>query len=705
MPELPFTRLRQLSSGSVISVRSGEEITCPGFYIIVSGHVLVRYRFEDQICTVLQLEQGESFVISSADTMASYQVVVPSSGFAVSLERHDITENNGALIETILEPLHLRLHRFSMLCSGLRQLAEDIPAKLVQEISDASEYLVLDPYEVLLCEGDPADSVFLLLQGRLRVFVGEGDSASEVGNVERGEIFGEMAILSDEPRSASISAMRHSEIARFSKANFSRLIREYPSLSKLLNGLLIQRIKSQNQRVRNRQKSPNRLLLAVLPEAAAFLEEVVDDLVPEGRVVREQDGHVHFDMRGGVLNPARLNELFDRIEQDERKCYYPCSCGRREWLDLVLPRADEIWLFLDPEGDPEGARHAIASFVNTPAWETSKKVLVFLHQTLKHTKGTKHWLDALKPDQHFHIRVSEATDKARLRRYLLDQSLGLVLGGGGARGFAHIGIVKAFDSAGLKFDWFGGTSIGAVMAAWLGQGLAPDEIVPAIRKFFVDINPLGDYTLPLVSLSRSARLDRLLKEGMGLGDIEDMPLPFFCISSDLSVAEERVHQRGTLWRAVRASIAIPGIIAPVIQDNHFLVDGALLNNLPVDHMASFNSGPVIAIDVSDHEPLFTDEVYVPSFGEYVWRKVRGKTPKIPTILETLSRSTTLASSSRANKNKYAADFYLKPDLTQFASLEFKSAEVIIEAGYQAGMRALDKELAGIKNLRNGKGFP
>ena len=333
-----------------------------------------------------------------------------------------------------------------------------------------------------------------------------------------------------------------------------------------------------------------------------------------------------------------------------------------------------------------------------------KKVLVFLHQILKHNKGTKHWLDALKPDQHFHIRVSEATDKARLRRYLLDQSLGLVLGGGGARGFAHIGIVKAFDSAGLKFDWYGGTSIGAVMAAWLGQGLAPDEIVPAIRKFFVDINPLGDYTLPLVSLSRSARLDRLLKEGMGLGDIEDMPLPFFCISSDLSVAEERVHQRGTLWRAVRASIAIPGVIAPVIQDNHFLVDGALLNNLPVDHMEFFNSGPVIAIDVSDHEPLFTDEVYVPSFTEYVWRKVRGETPKIPTILETLSRSTTLASSSRANKNKSAADFYLKPDLTQFGSLEFKSAEVIIEAGYQAGMRALDKELAGIKNLSNGKGF-
>ena len=112
-------------------------------------------------------------------------------------------------------------------------------------------------------------------------------------------------------------------------------------------------------------------------------------------------------------------------------------------------------------------------------------------------------------------------------------------------------------------------------------------------------------------------------------------------------------------------------------------------------MAAFNSGPVVAIDVSDHEPLFADEAHIPSFAEYLWRKIRGKTPQVPTILETLSRSTTLAGSSRANVNKSAADIYLKPDLTQFGGLEFKSAEAIIEAGYKAGLSALGNELSGI----------
>tara|TARA_B100000686_G_scaffold340914_1_gene417432 strand:+ start:211 stop:702 length:492 start_codon:yes stop_codon:yes gene_type:complete len=112
---------------------------------------------------------------------------------------------------------------------------------------------------------------------------------------------------------------------------------------------------------------------------------------------------------------------------------------------------------------------------------------------------------------------------------------------------------------------------------------------------------------------------------------------------------------------------------------------------PADPMAALNSGPVVAIDVSDHEPLFADEAYILSFVEYPWGKIRGKTPQVPKILEALSRYTSLAGSSRDNDIKSVADVYLKPDLTQFGSLDFRSAEDIIEAGYQAGLSALDNK--------------
>jgi predicted acylesterase/phospholipase RssA/CRP-like cAMP-binding protein len=696
MTDLSLTGLREVSSGSIVRVEASQEITQPGFYIVNSGHIEVRQRSGDQTFTVCRLEPNEGFVVPGPAKNTSYHAQIVANDPVVSLEQHDMAQDKEALVEAIAGTLHLRLHRFEMLLAGLKHLAEDLSPEFVENLYDASEYLILDPFQVLLREGDPADSVFFLLQGRLRVFMGEGDAVSEVGHIERGEIFGEMAVLSDEPRSASISAIRHSEVVKVSKDRFRTLLRDYPALNQFMNGLLVQRIKSQNERLRKRSKPLNRLLLAICPTTKALFDDLANDLNSGSVVITEQGVFDHFSTRDVTMtNPARLNELLDRLEQDNDKCHYVCSHERQDWLETVLPRADEIWLLLDSSKDPVHAWQSIAAFMHSPAWDTAKKVLVMFHQTTGPITGTAKWLEVFKPHQHFHIHVSKANDRARLKRYLLDQSLGLVLGGGGARGFAHIGMMKAFDAAGLKFDWFGGTSIGAVMSAWLGQGLAPAEIVTAIRKFFVDVNPLGDYTLPLVSLSRSVRLDRLLKEGIGLGDIEDMPLPFFCISSDLSVAEERVHQRGTLWKAVRASIAIPGVIAPVIHDNRFLIDGALLNNLPVDHMATFNSGPVVAIDVSDHEPLFADETHIPSVSEYVWRKIRGETPRVPTILETLSRSTTLAGSSRANANKLAADIYLKPDLTEFGSLEFKSAEAIIEAGYRAGLAALDNELRSI----------
>jgi len=688
-----LSRLREISSGNTLHAQALEEITGPGFYLVNEGCIGVRKKSGDQTFKVCRLGQNDGFVVPAPGKNISYHVETASSGSVVSLEHHDITQDKQVLIEALVEKLHLQLHRFAMLLSGLEHLAQDISPEFVEELYDASEHLSLDPSDVLLRERDPADSVFFLVQGRLRVFVGEGESASEVGYIERGEIFGEMAVLSDEPRSASISAIRQSDVIKLSKARFTELLRSYPLLNQFINGLLVQRIKGQNERLRKRHKPLNRLLLGLSKQTERLLNDFVNTLSAESAVITEQEACDHFARQAATaINPARLNELLDRLEQRKGKCHYLCLHERQEWLSMVLPRADEVWLFLDPAQDVEQLLETIGSFPNGSGWESSKKVLVMLHERDGTIEDTGKRLQALKPDQHFHIRVSEADDWARLKRYLLDQSLGLVLGGGGARGFAHIGMMKAFEAAGLKFDWFGGTSIGAIMSAWLGQGLPPVEIVSAIRKFFVEVNPLGDYTLPLVSISRSIRLDRLLKEGMGLGDIEDMPLPFFCISSDLSVAEELVHQRGTLWKAVRASIAIPGVIAPVIQGDRFLIDGALLNNLPVDHMLSFNPGPVVAIDVSDNEPLLTDEKHIPTFGEYFWRKIRGKTPRVPTILETLSRSTTLAGSNRVNANKTAADFYLKPDLTQFGNLEFKSAEAIIEAGYEAGLSALDNEL-------------
>jgi len=612
----------------------------------------------------------------------------------VSLKDAASTDHGRTLIEELTQPLNTRIHRLSTLALALGQLIKDISTGFIEELFRASEFIQLKPGEILFREGSHADSVYVLISGKLQVYVGSESHVTEVGSISRGEFFGAMAVMTGDPRSASIRATRYSEMVRLGKDDFELLSRKYPPLEKFITRLLIDLIKRQNERLKRKSTPFNRVILALTEgKDNDALGSFVHDLESESLVITE--GSVLRGFAGKTIEqikPIELNQFLDQIEQSSTKCHFFCRCQNHQWVLASLSRADEIWLVVDAREDSQTLEERIAAYQRHPGWESARRVLVLLHTEREQIHGTAEWLKVTGADQHFHIQIGESDDWQRLKRYLLGQSIGLVLGGGGARGFGHIGMMKAFESAGLKFDWFGGTSIGAIMAAWIAQGRTTDQIVQSIHKFFMDVNPLGDYTLPLVSLSRSRRLDNLLEEGSGVGNIEDMPLPFFCVSSDLSVARELLHDHGVLWRALRASIAIPGVIAPVIQDGHFLVDGALLNNLPVDHMLFHNPGPVVAIDVSDNEPYFTDEKEIPTASRYLWNRVIGKSPGVPSILEILLRSTTLAGSNRVNTNKANADVYIKPDLTRFGMLEFKAADAIIEAGYEAGLAALDKEL-------------
>ncbi|MCP4812315.1 MAG: GTPase-activating protein, partial [Planctomycetaceae bacterium] len=178
-----------------------------------------------------------------------------------------------------------------------------------------------------------------------------------------------------------------------SKARFNGFLRDYPALNQFMNGLLVQRIKSQNERLRKRHKPLNRLLLAICAETEVLLDDLVNDLSPESTVITEQGAFDHFSAQDATtINPARLNELLDRLEQDKDKCHHVCSPERQDWMEMVLPRADEIWVFLDSSKEPAHVRQSIASLVDSPAWTTAKKVLVMLHQGAGSIEGTVKWL-------------------------------------------------------------------------------------------------------------------------------------------------------------------------------------------------------------------------------------------------------------------------------------------------------------------------
>jgi predicted acylesterase/phospholipase RssA len=283
------------------------------------------------------------------------------------------------------------------------------------------------------------------------------------------------------------------------------------------------------------------------------------------------------------------------------------------------------------------------------------------------------------------------------------RALGLVLGGGGARGFAHIGVLRALEEAGLPIDFVGGTSMGALVGGYYGMGRSPSEIIAAAKQFGSS-NRLFDYTVPLVSFFQSKKLTAMLQSLFGDAEIEEMWQPFFCLSSNLTQAQPVVHRRGSMWQAIRASLAIPGVFSPILNGEEVLVDGGILNNLPVEEMRILcEGGPVVAVNVSVEKdvPRHYDFGSSVSGWQVLWRKLNPLAPPapVPSILALLVRSAELNSVHQKRAKQAVSDLFISPPVERFSMLDFRPAEMIAEVGYQAARQALQAE-GVVEHLRS-----
>jgi NTE family protein len=292
----------------------------------------------------------------------------------------------------------------------------------------------------------------------------------------------------------------------------------------------------------------------------------------------------------------------------------------------------------------------------------------------------------------YHVDAGQAADFTRLARALTGASVGLVLGGGGARGFAHLGVLRALAEAGVSIDWVGGTSIGAIIAALVARGFAPDEALACCKEHFA---ALRDPTLPVVALLAGRRIRAKLERVFGAVAIEDLALPYLCVSTNLSRAGQTVHERGALVHAIRASIALPGVLPPVSVGEDLHVDGGLVNNLPIDVMvAKPEIGAVIAVDVSAEV-----EMRAPPGGEIdasgwrmLWERMHpgAARSELPSIMSLLTRSALVASVywARERHTAEAASLYLRVPMADMRLLAFDRIDEIAARGYAATRDAI-----------------
>ncbi|WP_026376866.1 cyclic nucleotide-binding domain-containing protein [Aestuariibacter salexigens] len=664
------------------------------FYRVVQGQLSVSMRYRDGSIALLTVSEGQWLGELPHNQMSSHLLDAKSMTpcLAEKYDWKDVKHKERAniLLLDLFAPVLQKFHFCQAMLNALNHLSVEVTARFVQKLMRYCDEVELDAGQTLFKQGENANAAYLLLSGRLEVTI--GSSATEVGQITRGELFGEMGLLTGEPRSATLTAARHCHLARLPAASFQRLFKAFPELGQFMINTLIRRLQAQNERLSRNSAARNRLILSCNGVTEDGLDPVLT-LCEKANTGFFNHQLAQLALRtdsGMVTDNDVLAEWLEEQELNHDLNLYHCRLTDKDWLQACLQRADELWIFADSSQSPAALKQQLANIMATPSWQHTDKTLVLCHQHDLPSK-TRTWLDTLGIDTHLHLFNDDGKSTRRMSRYLTDTTVGLVLGGGGAKGFAHVGVMQALEEAQIEIDAIGGTSIGAVMGGWLARGWNSEQARKAINHYFVQANPLGDYTLPLISLSRSERLDTLLQHSFKALCIEDLPIPFYCMSSDLSVAREVCHQQGLVWRAIRASLSIPGVIKPQIEDGHFLVDGGLLNNLPVDVMRQQINGTVIAIDVSDKNSFLTELNALPSPWALAWRKWVGREQlKVPSILETLLRSTMLASDSRRNRVSQQADCYIKPDVEEFGMLAFTRADEVIEKGYTEGQKVVEQ---------------
>ncbi|HMK15206.1 MAG TPA: PAS domain-containing protein, partial [Burkholderiales bacterium] len=572
----------------------------------------------------------------------------------------------------------------------------------IRDIAALSNSVQLMGGMQLIQQGDPADSFYLVISGRVRTFVTKDDGIAHMtGEVGRGELVGETAVLTGEPQPESARAIRDTELLQFSKDAFYRLVESHPKAVLLLSKNIAIRYQRE---IHGTHASSVISTIAVIPAGHGVL--ISDFAKRLAASLSEFGSTVHLDVHRveqalGQESEEKVKE--DRIlrwlnKQEARNQFiiYESTLEPSSWSRRCIRQADRIILVGVAGNNPD--LNTIEKEISSQQGDQpiARQELVLLHPNRdKLPSGTIKWLERRNVANHYHIVSDSTDDYKRLCRFLTGRAISLVLGGGGARGCAHIGLIRALQEFNVPIDSIGGTSMGAAMASCFALGLNPDDILTAIEKFWL-IDPLKEYTLPVVSLIAGRKLNQALQDMYGDVQAEDLWVKYFSVSANLTNAKTEIHKTGPVWKGVRASMSIPGHIPPIVFNGELHVDGGVLNNLPVDAMREICDGIIIANNVSSQVDLTVTGKSEGTYSgwDYVMNTLKPSSKKLemPGILKILMRAGTLYSVKAVNVSKAMADIYMQPPIDKYELLDLGPAREIEEVGHQYAREVISKQL-------------
>ncbi|MDB5849857.1 MAG: hypothetical protein JWP29_3609 [Rhodoferax sp.] len=572
---------------------------------------------------------------------------------------------------------------------------------LLGDLADVLELQEIPGGSLVVHEGDTADSMFFVVGGRLRVSRRMRDGSVLLYNeIRTGESVGEVGLILRQPRTADVTAVRDSTLAVLHRAPFEALLTRHAlALNRVFSQAIFDHLRHATQVVERHQAQS----FVVIPlhegaNAAEVALGLVEAFAKVGRVHHLPPG-LERERQGRAGEGEVGKDRFDELEEQYDYLVYeadpnPDALGAA-WTRRAFRQADQV-IFVAAAGSSLERGTLERQLAAEPGFAMKRKHLAVLYPAIAlRPEATSVWRAGRELERIYPVRTQYQEDYERLTRFLRGKAVGVVLGGGGARGFAHLGVLRALHEAGIPVDLVGGNSMGALIGAQYACGMALDDIRDQTRQFAAGGERL---TLPLISLVSGRRVQRDLQLMFGDTAVDALWRPFFAAACNLTKGGTTVQETGPLWRAVLASNSPAGLFPPVVHEGNLLVDGAILENVPVDAMRMRlgtplekrrGNGTIIAIDVDVREEMGVDPTLTRLSVRHTlkgfFRKPENPTPGIADILY---RAGHIGGLNQRAHTVAQSDHYLEPPVSNFSLMAYKRADEIIEVGYRHAMEAI-----------------
>uniref|UniRef100_A0A8C3IC78 lysophospholipase n=1 Tax=Chrysemys picta bellii TaxID=8478 RepID=A0A8C3IC78_CHRPI len=554
-------------------------------------------------------------------------------------------------------------------------------SSFVRQIDFALDWMEVEAGRAVYRQGDKSDCTYIVLNGRLRSVIRMDDGKKQLtGEYGRGDLIGVVEALTHQPRATTVHAVRDSELAKLPEGALTSIKRKFPQVRKLALFSLLHASKSQS------------LVVSLLKKRVIFHMQIIHEYRLSSWLGQQEDIHrIVLYQSDSTLTPWTQRCI------RQADCILIVGLGEQEptvgelerMLENTAVRAQKQLILLHKEDGPLPCR--TVEWLNMRSWCSAHLHLrcprrVFSRRSLPKLIEMYERVFQKPPDRH--------SDFSRLARVLTGNAVALVLGGGGARGCSQVGIIRALIEAGIPVDMIGGTSIGSFMSALYAEERSYNQMRIKARQWAMDMNSVFktvlDLTYPITSMFSGASFNSGISNIFKDKQIEDLWIPYFTITTDITASAMRVHTDGSLWRYVRASMSLSGYMPPLCdpKDGHLLMDGGYINNLPADVARSMGAKVVIAIDVGSR-----DETDLTNYGDalsgwwLLWKRWNPLVEKVK-VLNMAEIQTRLAyvccvrQLEMVKNSEYCE--YIRPPIDRYGTLDFGKFDEICEVGYQHG---------------------